>query len=122
MRNKLPFDPADAYKLPNTVEGRILKALYGDSEKAAGKDVADCVSERTALLQSAADTLTANQRPVCEFDMRYAMMWAYWKASEAFEMEPSLEHALILCAISVCETVLKSHGFMPAEEDLSDAD
>lgn len=125
MCNKLPFDPLEVYRLPNTIEGRILTALFGNSKKAfnaTGKDIEDCVSERTAVLQSAADVLIANQRPVCEFDMHYAMMWAYWKASEAYENNPSLKNALILCSISVCEKVLETHGFMPAEEDLTDGD
>jgi hypothetical protein len=125
MCNKYQFDPVEAYELPKTVKGRILKALYGDSEKAenvAEKDMTDCVSERIAQLQSAADMLTANQRPVCEFDMRYAMMWAYWRASEAFEDDPSLKNALILCSVSVCETILKGHGYLPAKEDKSDGD
>lgn len=125
MYSKYPFDPMEAYDLPNTIKDRILKALYGESEKtvnAAEKDISDCISERTALLQLAADILTARQRPICEFDMRYAMMWAYWKASDSFEADPSLKNALILCSVSVCETILKAHDYMLAKEDTFDGD
>ena len=125
MKCNLPFNPADDYSIPETVEGKILKALYGDSDKAVntdGKDVADFVSEQSALLQAAANMLTNHLRPVCEFDMRYAMMWAYWKASEAFDESQTLENALILCSISVCETILKKSGYRFVMEESEHGD
>ena len=125
MNTKLPFDPTAAYKVPDTVVGRIMKALYGENAEASitsSESIADCVSERVALLQSASDALVENQRLVCKFDMRYAMMWAYWKASAVFEAEPTLEHALILCFISVCETLLKAIGYEHVRRTSEDDD
>ena len=111
MNTKLPFDPTAAYKVPDTVEGRIMKALYGENAEAA-----------ITSSESASDALVENQRLVCKFDMRYAMMWAYWKASAVFEAEPTLEHALILCFISVCETLLKAIGYEHVRRTSEDDD
>ena len=47
MNTKLPFDPTAAYKVPDAVEGRIMKALYGENAEASitsSESIADCVS------------------------------------------------------------------------------